>query len=52
MHGYFRRLERCRHRPIQAALDDFGIDSTGHGWDGWLQTEKALPLRRVPRRVG
>ena len=26
-----------------AALGDFGIDRTGHGWDGWLQTEKALP---------
>jgi len=43
MHGYFRRLERCRHRPVQALLDDIGIDRTGHGYDGWLQTEKALP---------
>ena len=24
-------------------LDELGIDRTGHGWDGWLQTEKALP---------
>jgi len=51
MHGYFRRLERCRHRPIQAALDDFGIDSTGHGFDGWLQTEKALPRGAFRDRV-
>ena len=43
MQGYFRRLERCRPRPIQSVLDDLGIDRTGHGWDGWLQTEKALP---------
>ncbi|MFO1049351.1 MAG: GMC family oxidoreductase [Geminicoccaceae bacterium] len=43
MHGYFRRLERCRHRPVQAVLEDLGIDRTGHGYDGWLQTEKALP---------
>lgn len=43
MHGYFRRLERCRHRPVQSLLEDLGIDRTGHGYDGWLQTEKALP---------
>jgi choline dehydrogenase-like flavoprotein len=28
---------------VQALLDDVGIDRTGHGYDGWLQTEKALP---------
>ena len=39
-------IERCRHRPVQAVLDDLGIDRTGHGWDGWLQTEKALPVAR------
>ena len=43
MHGYFRRLERCRHRPVQAVLEEIGIGRTGHGYDGWLQTEKALP---------
>jgi choline dehydrogenase-like flavoprotein len=43
MHGYFRKLERCRHRPLQAALDEWGVDRTGHGFGGWLQTEKALP---------
>ena len=24
-------------------LDELGIDRTGHGWDGWLRTEKAIP---------
>ena len=43
MQAYFSLLERCRHRPLQRVLDDFGVDRTGHGWDGWLQTEKALP---------
>lgn len=43
MQGYFRLLERCRHRPLQQVLDDVGFDRTGHGWDGWLQTEKSLP---------
>jgi len=43
MHGYFRRLEDCRHRPVQRWLARLGIDRTGHGWSGWLQTEKAIP---------
>ena len=43
MQHYFRRLEACRHRPVQRALSRLGIDRTGHGWDGWLQTEKAIP---------
>ena len=43
MQDYFRLLERCRHRPLQQVLDEVGVDRTGHGWDGWLQTEKSLP---------
>ncbi len=43
MQRYFRRLEACRHRPLQRALSKLGIDRTGHGYDGWLQTEKAIP---------
>lgn len=43
MQRYFRRLEACRHRPLQRALSELGIDRTGHGYDGWLQTEKAIP---------
>jgi choline dehydrogenase len=43
MHGYFRRLENCRHRPAQRELARRGIDRTGHGWDGWLSTERAIP---------
>ena len=43
MQRYFRSLERCRHRVLQRLLDEVGIDRTGHGWDGWLQTERALP---------
>jgi choline dehydrogenase len=43
MHAYFRRLENCHHRPVQRLLAQFGVDRTGHGWQGWLQTEKAIP---------
>jgi choline dehydrogenase len=43
MARYFARLENCRHRWLRRALARVGIDSTGHGWRGWLRTEKALP---------
>ncbi|MDN5850265.1 MAG: GMC family oxidoreductase [Nitrococcus sp.] len=43
MHAYFRRLENCHHRLVQRWLAWLGIDLTGHGWRGWLQTEKAIP---------
>ncbi len=34
-----RRIEDCRHAPLwPRALRRVGIDPTGHGWDGWLQT--------------
>ncbi|MCW3475291.1 GMC family oxidoreductase [Limobrevibacterium gyesilva] len=44
MQRYFRRLEDCRHRPVWRLLSWLGIDPTRHGWGGWLQTEKAMPL--------
>lgn len=43
MWACFRRLENCRHRPTQRRLSRLGIDRTGHGWDGWLHTERAIP---------
>lgn len=43
MQRHFRRLENCRHRPLQQPLDALGINRTGHGFDGWLSTEKAVP---------
>ncbi|HYZ63831.1 MAG TPA: GMC family oxidoreductase [Acetobacteraceae bacterium] len=43
MRPYIRRLERCRHRPVWRFLSRFGLEPTGHGWHGWLPTEKALP---------
>jgi choline dehydrogenase-like flavoprotein len=47
MHPYFRRLENCRHRPVQRLLARLGIDRTGHGWQGWLHTEKAIPASAI-----
>jgi choline dehydrogenase len=43
MQRYWRRLEDCRYRPLWRRLARYGIDATGHGWDGWLASEYALP---------
>jgi choline dehydrogenase-like flavoprotein len=43
MRRHFVKLERCRHRPVHRWLAKLGIDLTRHGWDGWLQTERAVP---------
>jgi len=49
MQAYFERIERCRYRVFLwrwlAALT--GLNPTGHGWRGWLTTERALPLRSL-----
>lgn len=48
MNRYFRRLERCRHRGIfHHLLARLGWNPSGHGWSGWLTTEKAIPLRAL-----
>jgi len=47
MQHYWRLLENCQHRPLWRALAKIGIDPTGHGWDGWLTTEKAMPLQAM-----
>jgi choline dehydrogenase-like flavoprotein len=47
MRLYARRVEACHHRPLWRALQRFGIDPTGHGWNGWLQTERSVPLEAL-----
>jgi choline dehydrogenase-like flavoprotein len=47
MRKHRRKVERCRHRPLWRILAHFGINPTGHGWDGWLPIEKAMPLRAL-----
>lgn len=44
MRPYFRRLEECGHRPVWRWFDRLGLDRTGHGWQGWMRTERAKPL--------
>jgi choline dehydrogenase-like flavoprotein len=48
MRRYFERLENCRHRPAWRCIQRFlGWNPTRHGFDGWLTTEKALPVTAV-----
>ena len=44
MRRYARRIEDCGHRPLWRLLRHVGLDPTGHGWGGWLRTEKSMPL--------
>jgi len=43
MHRHFRAIEDCRHRPEWREPGLLGLDPTGHGWRGWMRTERALP---------
>jgi choline dehydrogenase len=47
MRRYARRVEDCQHAPLWRALRRIGIDPTGHGWDGWLCTEKSIPFEAL-----
>ena len=47
MARYLTRLENCSHRWLWRLLARFGASRTGHGWSGWLHTEKALPRQAL-----
>ena len=47
MRRYAKKLEACRHRPLWRFLDYFGLDFSGHGWNGWLTTEMAMPYQAL-----
>jgi len=44
MRLYFERIENCHHRPVQRLLSKLGPNPSRHGFKGWLQSEKAIPL--------
>src|SRR5438309_1874911 len=52
MRHYFAKLEDCRHRPIERWLAKVGVNRSRHGWDGWLQVEKAIPPAAALRDHG
>ena len=43
MRSYFERLEDCCHRAPPPGGGSSGVNPTRHGWNGWLQTEVAIP---------
>ncbi|HEX3860219.1 MAG TPA: GMC family oxidoreductase [Stellaceae bacterium] len=43
MRRYFEMIENCRYHPLWRLLGQNGLNATGHGWSGWLDTECALP---------
>ncbi|MDK1483094.1 GMC oxidoreductase, partial [Sinorhizobium sp. 6-117] len=49
MQAYFERIERCRYRFFLWRWLAFvtGLNPTGHGWWGWMTTERSLPLRAL-----
>src|SRR5262249_22187356 len=52
MRTYLARLEDCRHRSsFWRWLSRIGLNPTGHGWTGWLTTEKTLPLAALADRT-
>jgi choline dehydrogenase len=50
MARYLRRLENCNYRWLWRILAKLGATRTGHGWSGWLHTEKALPRAALDDR--
>jgi choline dehydrogenase len=47
MRQYFKKLENCHHRETERWLAKTGPNPSRHGWDGWLQVEKAVPAAAV-----
>ncbi|HEY2356846.1 MAG TPA: GMC family oxidoreductase N-terminal domain-containing protein, partial [Phenylobacterium sp.] len=47
MEQFWRKVEACHHRPLWGLLARLGLNPTGHGWNGWLPTERAAPLEAL-----
>ena len=50
MRRYFERIENCGYRPRDRVLAKLGRNPSGHGWDGWLHTERAVPRAALRNR--
>ena len=50
MRRYFERLENCRYRPFYRWLKKlFAVNPSGHGFSGWLASERPEPPREALR---
>jgi choline dehydrogenase-like flavoprotein len=47
MRRYFEKLENCHDREPERLLAKVGPNPSRHGWDGWLQVEKAIPAAAI-----
>jgi choline dehydrogenase-like flavoprotein len=48
MRKYFERMENCHHRPGWRFLQKLtGLNPTRHGFNGWLNTEVAIPKAAI-----
>jgi choline dehydrogenase-like flavoprotein len=43
MRALFQRIEHCDYRPGDRVLARLGANPSGHGWNGWLNTERPTP---------
>jgi choline dehydrogenase len=50
MRAYFERIENCGYRPRDRVVAKLGVNPTGHGWNGWLHTERAVPSAAIRNR--
>jgi choline dehydrogenase len=44
MRSYLERLEQCHHRPLLRWTRWLLGNPARHGWNGWLHTERMIPL--------
>ncbi len=44
MRRYFELIENCHHRDAARMKAKLGINPSRHGFDGWLDTERIVPL--------
>ncbi len=50
MRRYFEMLENCHYRPLQRLKALFGYNPARHGFNGWLHTEKSIPMLSLGNR--
>jgi choline dehydrogenase len=52
MRHYWQKVERCNYHPFWKLLYRLtGWNPTGHGWDGWLDTQTAMPTEAFTDRA-
>jgi choline dehydrogenase len=50
MRPLFQRFENCRYRPAQRLLNALGWNPSRHGFGGWLNVEKPIPIEALGDR--